>query len=279
MIHKSLTLIAGALCLILSAQALSAQSANWKLLETTQYGVGGFWQDGQKVRIDRSVKGNSFSYERKVSSSRSIALFSSKGEFSALKEEYAPGEALTVTVSVSASGDDEAAPAQVYGRVTILPGDPGWTSSNWSTNSISGAGAVDGQLKSSTGAFLVTPASGEVALSGKVPATGSRMAIVFSCNGMDILHLYGRDASADEAAPAQEQKTTKKLFSKKQDIEDDTAADDEQQVAQEKPKKEKAPKEDKTPGETNPRVKIILLAALLLAAIIDLLYMFSKPKK
>ena len=91
-------LTAFALCLVAFARPGAAQDLNWKLLETTTYGAGGFWENGQTVRIDRSYKPGTFSYERKVTAGESLSVFTSKGVFSSLKNEYAPGESMTVTV-------------------------------------------------------------------------------------------------------------------------------------------------------------------------------------
>ena len=262
--------IAWALCLMASAQSGAAQDYNWKLLETTTYGAGGFWEDGQKVRIDRSFKSGTFSYERKVTSGQSLSVFSSKGVFSALKSEFAPGETVSVTVSVSASGDAAAAPNQLYGRVTLLQGDPGWDKSNWSSKKIAAAGAVNGQFTGSGGAYLASPTGTQsLTLTGKAPTSGNRMAIVLSCNGMDVLHLYGRDAEPEQQVsdvPAQKAKDTAAIVEK-----DEPAGTEETVTENEEKAFELQP--------LAPKVKLLVLGALLLAAIFDLLYMFSKPKK
>lgn len=278
-------LTACVLCLVAFARTGAAQDLNWKLLETTTYGAGGFWENGQTVRIDRSYKPGTFSYERKVTAGESLSVFTSKGVFSSLKNEYAPGESMTVTVSVSSSGELSAAPDHVYGRVTLLTGDPEWTKSNWASHKIPGAGSVDGQFTASGGSYMAGPAGAEaLTLSKKAPTTGDRMAIVFSCNGMDVLHLYGREGIVREEsaeAPAAKVDDT----SRKDTAESiETAA--EEQAPKEKPAREKKVRE-KADGETGgltlqplaPKVKLLVLGVLLLAAIFDLLYMFSKPKE
>ena len=278
-------LTACVLCLVAFARTGAAQDLNWKLLETTTYGAGGFWENGQTVRIDRSYKPGTFSYERKVTAGESLSVFTSKGVFSSLKNEYAPGESMTVTVSVSSSGELSAAPDHVYGRVTLLTGDPEWTKSNWASHKIPGAGSVDGQFTASGGSYMAGPAGAEaLTLSKKAPTTGDRMAIVFSCNGMDVLHLYGREGIVREEsaeAPAAKVDDT----SHKDTAESiETAA--EEQAPKEKPAREKKVRE-KADGETGgltlqplaPKVKLLVLGVLLLAAIFDLLYMFSKPKE
>ena len=277
-------LTACAFCLMALARTGAAQDLNWKLLETTTYGAGGFWENGQTVRIDRSYKPGAFSYERKVTAGQSLAVFSSKGEFSALKNEYAPGETVTVTVSVSSSGDLSAAPDQVYGRVTLLQGDPGWTRSNWASQKIAGAGSVAGQFTAAGGGYLAGPDA--LTLSGKAPASGNRMAIVFSCNGMDVLHLYGREGAAqEEAAPAPSRKVDDNAR-KNDKAESVETAVEEEKPAREKPAREKKVREKAEDGTEGvvlqplaPKVKILILGVLLLAAIFDLLYMFSKPKE
>ena len=278
-------LTACVLCLVAFARPGAAQDLNWKLLETTTYGAGGFWENGQTVRIDRSYKPGTFSYERKVTAGESLSVFTSKGVFSTLKNEYAPGESMTVTVSVSSSGELSAAPDHVYGRVTLLTGDPEWTKSNWASHKIPGAGSVDGQFTASGGSYMAGPAGAEaLTLSKKAPTTGDRMAIVFSCNGRDVLHLYGREGIVREE-PAEAPAAKVDDTSRKDTAESIETAEDEQ-APKEKPAREKKVRE-KADGETGgltlqplaPKVKLLVLGVLLLAAIFDLLYMFSKPKE
>ena len=291
--------IAWALCLMAFAQSGAAQDNNWKLLETTTYGAGGFWEDGQKVRIDRSFKSGTFSYERKVTSGQSLSVFSSKGVFSALKSEYAPGETVSVSVSVSASGDLQAAPDQVYGRVTLLQGDPGWTRENWASHKISAATSVSGQFTGSGGSFVVSPAGFDsLTLSGKTPTSGNRMAIVLSCNGMDVLHLYGREGAAQETVaadtPAKKGSDRPKATELTDNAEPaETIQEDDQpakpgllsalkgKLAKDQAEGEEPEGEKKTfeLQPLDPKIKLLVLGALLLAAIFDLLYMLSKPKE
>jgi len=290
-------LLAWTLCLALSFPSFAAEGNPWKLLETTPYGTGGSWENGQSVRIDRSFKSGTFSYERKVTEGQSLSVFSSKGVFSTLKAEYAPGETVSVTVSVSASGSEQAAPEQVYGRVTLLQGDPGWTRANWASQKIAAAGTVAGQLTNPGGSFLVTPAGfDELTLSGTIPASGNRMAIIFSCNGMDVLHLYGREGTAQETVSADAPIRKVEDAAGKTGAAGSTETIETEDKAQEKPVREKKVREKKPreeAGQENPdgekktleikpvapRVKLLLLGVLLLAAIFDLLYMFSKPKE
>ena len=292
MIKKAIAL---SLCLAAFALAAAAQDNNWKLLETTTFGAGGFWENGQTVRIDRSFRAGTFSYERKVTAGQSLSVFSSKGIFSSLKNEYAPGESLSVTVSVSASGSLSAAPDHVYGRVTLLQGDPGWTRENWASRKIAAAGSVAGQLTSSGGSFVASPDGFEdLTLSGKIPTVGNRMAIVFSCNGMDVIHLYGREGAAQETAvadtPAKKGSDRPKATEPTDDAAPAEMVQEDDQPAKPgllstlkgKLGKDKAEGEEKAKLELTPlapRIKLLVLGVLLLAAIIDLLYMFSKPKK
>lgn len=267
-------------CLMALARTGAAQDLNWKLLETTTYGAGGFWENGQTMRIDRSYKPGTFSYERKVTAGQSLSVFSTKGVFSTLKNEYAPGETVTVTVSLSSSGDSSAAPDQVYGRVTLLQGDPGWTKSNWASKKIAGAGSVAGQFTASGGSYLAGPADSDaLTLSGKAPTSGNRMAIVFSCNGMDVIHLYGREGIAEQVvndAPAkvtsEENRTTASTETVGTDQPDDEKAAPEV-------REKKVREEGSALQPLAPKVKLLVLGVLLLAAVFDLIYMFSKPKK
>ena len=274
-------LTACAFCLMAFAYTGAAQDLNWKLLETTTYGAGGFWENGQTVRIDRSYKPGTFSYERKVTAGQSLSVFSSKGVFSTLKNEYAPGETVTVSVSVSSSGDLSAAPDQVYGRVTLLQGDPGWTKSNWASKKIAGAGSVTGQFTAPGGSYLAAPADpAALTLSGKAPASGNRMAIVFSCNGMDVLHLYGREGvPQEESAEAPARKVTDNAKAK--DTAETVETPGKEQTTGEQPAREDQEDGGKGPvlQPLAPKVKLLVLGILLLAAVFDLIYMFSKPRK
>lgn len=74
------------------AASFTAAAQNWQLQDTKTYGAGGAWENGQKVRIERSYRSGTFSFERKVSEGNALIVFSSKGVFSALKKEYAPDE-------------------------------------------------------------------------------------------------------------------------------------------------------------------------------------------
>ena len=59
MIKKAIIYLLCALGLTMGAQAQNA--GDWQLVGTQTKGAGGFWEDGQKVRIDRSYKAGNFS--------------------------------------------------------------------------------------------------------------------------------------------------------------------------------------------------------------------------
>ena len=249
------------------AGTLTAQAQNWTLSQTKTYGAGGAWENGQKVRIDRSYRSGTFSFERKVSEGKSLDIYSSKGIFSALKKEYAPGEAVTVDMTVSSSGSASAAPVFTYGRVTLIPDAPAWSNNKL----INGTGTVDGQLTATNGDAVASPATGETAklqLGGTMPSTGSQLAIIFSCNGMDVVHTYTRDASLD--TPAVEEKPQEFLVEEKEEIipaEEDFGRDYPEPV----------PDELVTVGL--PLRKILLLAGILILAVVDVIWMFRKRRK
>lgn len=246
MIKKAITYMVCVLGLILVTQtgAQAQKAGDWKLAGTETKGAGGFWEDGQKVRIDRSYKAGNFSYERKVSSENTLKVFSSKGKFSLPRDSYAPGETFTLDVSVSASGDASAAPANTYGRVTLV------------------SGAVEEKLTSASGEAVASPATGQtktITLSGKAPVQGSEMTIVLSCNGVEVSYKYQREAgeAVEEMSPEEEIK--------------------------EKPAEEIS---DRNLPEPIPElemtgislVKILLLAGILILAVLDLIFMFRRPR-
>lgn len=264
------------------AGTLTAQAQNWTLSQTKTYGAGGAWENGQKVRIERSYRSGTFSFERKVSEGSSLVVFSSKGVFSALKKEYAPGEALTVEVSVSAKGSAAAAPALTYGRVTLIPDAPEWNKSRI----IKGSATVDGQLAAANGSAVASPATGETVklqLSGTMPATGARVAVIFSCNGMDVVQVYTRDASMD--TPAMEEPSEEVPV---EELEEAHMPEDppvQEEIEETTPVEaifdrsypEPIPDELETVGL--PLGKILMLAGLLILAVVDIIWMLRRPKK
>ena len=46
------------------ATSFTATAQNWQLLDTKTYGAGGAWENGQKVRIERSYRSGTFTFER-----------------------------------------------------------------------------------------------------------------------------------------------------------------------------------------------------------------------
>lgn len=264
------------------ATSFTATAQNWQLQDTKTYGAGGAWENGQKVRIERSYRSGTFTFERKVSEGSSLIVFSSKGVFSALKKEYAPGEALTVEVSVSAKGAAAAAPALTYGRVTLIPDAPEWNKSRI----IKGSATVDGQLAAANGRAVASPATGETVklqLSGTMPATGARVAVIFSCNGMDVVQVYTRDASMD--TPAMEEPSEEVPVEELEEAHMPEETPVQEEIEKTTPVEEipgrsypePIPDELETVGL--PLVKIILLVGILILAVIDVLWMLRKKRK
>ena len=250
MIKKTITYMLCILSLAMAAQmgALAQNAGDWQLVKTETKGAGGSWENGQKVRIDRSYRNGNFSYERKVSSGNALMVFTSKGKFAEPEKSYAPGESFTLGVSVSTSGDAGAEPVNIYGRITL----------------VSEAGEVP--LTSARGETVSKPARGEtrtLALSGKTPTQGREMSIILSCNGMDVVFKYQRETSGEEV------------------VED---------VAPEEPAVEETPAEeisDRDYPEPIPELevsefslgKILMLLGLLILAVVDIIYMFRRPRK
>lgn len=250
MIKKTITYMLCILGLAMAAQmgALAQNAGDWQLVKTETKGTGGSWENGQKVRIDRSYRNGNFSYERKVSSGNALMVFTSKGKFAEPEKSYAPGESFTLGVSVSTSGDAGAEPANIYGRVTLV------------------SEAGEQPLTSARGETESRPARGEtrtLAVSGETPTQGSEMSIILSCNGMDVVFKYQRETSGEEV------------------VED---------VAPEEPAVEETPAEeisDRDYPEPIPELevsefslgKILMLLGLLILAVVDIIYMFRRPRK
>lgn len=283
--NKTKTMIKKLLLIVwagILAASFTATAQNWQLQDTKTYGAGGAWENGQKVRIERSYRSGTFSFERKVSEGSSLVVFSSKGVFSALKKEYAPGEALTVEVSVSAKGSAAAAPALTYGRVTLIPNAPEWSKSRI----IKGSDTVDGQLTADNGRTVASPDTGETVklqLSGTMPARGTRVAVIFSCNGMDVVQVYTRDASMD--TPAMEEPSEEVPVEELEEAHMPEETPVQEEIEETTPVEaifdrsypEPIPDELETVGL--PLGKIIMLAGLAILAIVDLLWMFRKRRK
>lgn len=74
---------------ILACSVVTAAWADgWKLSGTTVYGAGGYWENGQKTRVDCSYKKGQFQYERKVSSGAKMSVYSTKAVFSEPEQSY-----------------------------------------------------------------------------------------------------------------------------------------------------------------------------------------------
>ena len=251
MIKKTITYMLCILGLAMAAQmgALAQNAGDWQLVKTETKGAGGSWENGQKVRIDHSYRNGNFSYERKVSSGNALMVFTSKGKFAEPEKSYAPGESFTLGVSVSASGDAEAAPANIYGRVTLV------------------SEAGEQPLTSARGETESRPARGEtrtLAVSGETPTQGSEMSIVLSCNGMDVVFKYQRETSGEEVV---------------EDVAPEETAEIEETPAEEI--------SDRDYPEPIPELevsefslgKILMLLGLLILAVVDIVFMFRRPRK
>lgn len=186
---KKCLLIALFLCFASSA----AWADGWKLKSTTVYGTGGYWQDGQKTRIDCSYKNGQFQYERKVTMGKEMKVYSTKAIFEEPKQIYAAGEDIGVRIEFSQKG--EKANFQPYARVTVMPQNPNWAKGKGASNKIPATGTVSGQATDAGGRNTVTPPE-TVTLMAQACTGGSQMAIVYSCNGMDVVYLYDWDGEA-----------------------------------------------------------------------------------
>lgn len=186
---KKCLLIALILCFASSA----AWADGWKLKSTSVYGTGGYWQDGQKTRIDCSYKNGQFQYERKVTMGKEMKVYSTKALFEEPKQIYAAGEDIGVRIEFSQTGESSGyAP---YARVTVMPQNPNWAKGKGASNKIPATGTVSGQATDAGGRNTVTPPE-TVTLMAQACTGGSQMAIVYSCNGMDVVYLYDWDGEA-----------------------------------------------------------------------------------
>lgn len=176
--------------LVLCSAFSVAWADGWKLKSTTAYGTGGYWENSQKTRIDCSYKKGTFQYERKVSSGAKMEVYSTKAVFAEPKKTYSPGEDITVHIAFTQKGERQGfAP---YARITVMPQNPKWSKGSGASNKIAASGTVAGQATDAAGRNVVTPPE-TVTLMAKVPTSGSQMAIVYSCNGMDVVYLYDWD--------------------------------------------------------------------------------------
>lgn len=192
------------LTVILVCSVVTAAWADgWKFTGTTVYGAGGYWENGQKTRVDCSYKKGQFQYERKVSSGAKMNVYSTKAVFSEPEKSYAPGGNISINITFTQKGESQGyAP---YARVTVMSQNPNWTKSKGASNKIPASGTVDGQATDASGRSTVAP-SETATLMAKAPSNGSQMAIVYSCNGMDVVYLYDWDGAviASDRAATQE---------------------------------------------------------------------------
>ena len=185
--HKNLYRIILNVFLVGSA-VTAAWADGWKLSGTTVYGAGGYWENGQKTRVDCSYKKGQFQYERKVSIGTKMDVYSTKAVFSEPEQSYLPGANISVNIAFTQNGEKQ--DYNPYARVTVMSQNPNWAKG--ASNNIPATSAVDGQATDASGHFSVAP-SETTTLTAKVPSSGSQMAIVYSCNGMDVVYLYDWD--------------------------------------------------------------------------------------
>lgn len=198
--RKKSLLIAFIFCITVS----TAWAEGWKLSGTTVYGNGGYWENGQKTRIDCLYKNGTFRYERKVSNGVKMEVYSSMAEFAEPKQCYSPGEGISVRIAFTEEGQRiDYAP---YARVTVMNQKPQWTKGKGASNKIPATGMVDGQAVGASGRNVVHP-SETATLTAHAPANGSQMAIVYSCNGMDVVYLYDWDGELAVQPVASSQET------------------------------------------------------------------------
>ena len=176
--------------LVISSICTMSWADGWKLKSTTVYGAGGYWEDGQKTRIDCSYKKGVFQYERKVTEGMDMTLYNTTAVFSEPQKVYAAGEDINVRIEFSEAG--ERLGYAPYARVTVMPQRPNWTKGKGASNKIAATGMVDGQATDAGGRNSVAPPE-TVTLMAQACTGGSPMAIVYSCNGMDVVYGYDWD--------------------------------------------------------------------------------------
>ena len=196
-LRKGLTVIA------LLGVALPVLAAQWKLKDTRPYGTGGYWENGQKVRIDCSYKAGVFQYERKVTVGSGMNVYNARAEFALPKASYDSGEDISVLVDFSDSGvKGDYSP---YARVTLLPIDPQWPKAKGASNQIEPSVELEGQAVDAVGRNQVTPKERVTLMANAYQGTTDHdMCIVYSCNGMDVLFLYEWEGEAPAAVTTNE---------------------------------------------------------------------------
>ena len=241
----------------------AAWADGWKLTSTTIYGNGGYWENGQKTRIDCSYKNGTFRYERKTSTGTQMDVFSTKAEFAEPKQTYAPGEDISVRIAFTEQGERQG--YTPYARVTVLPQKPNWAkTSNKPSNQIPATGSVDGQALDAGGRNVVMPPE-TVTLMANAPTNGAQMALVYSCNSMDVVYLYNWDgnvvatpvASVQDATNAMEETEIATVEEQPQSyevketaqVEEEETVEEETIYEQEKPFEEESPDEEETTYE------------------------------
>ena len=303
--HKFVTkfiLTAFFICGIISA----AWADGWKLTSTTVYGNGGYWENGQKTRIDCSYKNGTFRYERKTSKGTKMQVFSTKAEFSEPKQTYAAGEDISVRIAFTEKGERQG--YTPYARVTILPQKPQWNNaSNKPSNQIPAKGSVDGQALDAGGRNAVTPPE-TVTFMANALTNGAQMAIVYSCNGMDVVYLYDwdgdvvatpvapmrEDANAmeeTEVASAEEQPQNNEVTESEQ-VEEETTVEERKPFEEETPNTEETTYEPLTYDESDlddyrdydsynhsfPLTKLLIVIGVSALLIGLILFVFRKKK-
>lgn len=223
----------------------------WKLTSTTIYGNGGYWENGQKTRIDCSYKNGTFRYERKTSIGTKMEIYSTRAEFAEPKTTYAPGEDISVRITFTEKGGRQS--YTPYARVTLMPQKPHWTKiNNKASNKIPAKDAVEGQAVDAGGRNTVMPPE-TVTLMANALTNGAEMAIVYSCNGMDVVYLYEWDGDvvATPAAPMQEVNNTVKEteVAPAEEQPQSTESTEIEQVEEETPAEEETPNEEEKPVE------------------------------
>ena len=187
--NKSVCLCTCLLALFLGHLAFAQ---NWKLKSTTPYGAGGHWENGQKIRVDASYKNGVFLYERKETVGNNMSVYSTRAEFATPKSEYAPGEDLSIRIAFTEKG--ERGGFTPFARVTLLQEKPA------SAPGITAAASLSGQAVDAAGRFSVMP-SETVTLMANALTDGSVMALVYSCNGVDVVYLYERSGDGAASVP------------------------------------------------------------------------------
>ena len=232
------------LTVILVCSVVTAAWADgWKLRGTTVYGAGGYWENGQKIRVDCSYKKGQFQYERKDSSGTKMNVYSTKAVFSEPEQTYAPGANISVNIAFTQKGESQG--YTPYARVTVMPQNPNWSKGKGASNKVPASGAVNGQATDASGHFTVAPEE-TTTLTAKAPSNGSQMAIVYSCNGMDVVYLYDWDGAVvfdNEETALVEEVTT---------IGEEFIGEEEALVEEETPMVEETPWEEEVIVEEEP---------------------------